>query len=400
MYKENYDTFTELQLYQIGIEFVTEKRFDDAWNCVVVFGNRGLNSSASWQRYLELLIFYAKVIIKNGPENFTDKIEFCRNIFLKSQDIIPTLKILSLDTASFIYALAECCYIVGPRSLALQLYLEIATFGGRSTDFYRLAELLLLEARPISEVLKVLQIGIQKDPGKYWINSELEKIISHKSSISISELKDITSTGFKFSNSWFSGVIPIWNKLLPELKPNKILEIGSYEGASTTHLIELLAVNGSELEIHCVDTWDGGEEHKKQGIDFTAVEETFDKNIALAAKDKTNLKIIKHKGYSDSILSKFLALGKRNYFDFIYIDGSHQAADVLCDGVLAFRLLRIGGILAFDDYMFMHGAPHERNIFNCPKPAIDAFINIHFRKIKFLADIGSNYQVYIEKYSD
>ncbi len=225
-------------------------------------------------------------------------------------------------------------------------------------------------------------------------------LIKHKLNLSIEELKEISSSGFQFSNSWFTGVIPIWNNLLPDLKPKKILEIGSYEGASTTHLIELLSANSSELEIHCVDTWDGGEEHKKQGIDFATVEGRFDKNIALAAKNKVNLKIIKHRGFSDEILSKFLSSGRKNYFDFIYIDGSHQAPDVLCDAVLAFRLLKIGGVLGFDDYMFMQGSPHERDIFNCPKPAIDSFINIYFRKIKFLADIGNNYQVYVEKYSD
>ena len=36
-------------------------------------------------------------------------------------------------------------------------------------------------------------------------------------------------------------------------------------------------------------------------------------------------------------------------YDIIYIDGSHEARDVLEDAVLAYRLLKIGGLLIFDD---------------------------------------------------
>ena len=39
-----------------------------------------------------------------------------------------------------------------------------------------------------------------------------------------------------------------------------------------------------------------------------------------------------------------------NNFDLIYIDASHYAPDVLSDAVLAFKLLKPGGILIFDDY--------------------------------------------------
>ena len=37
-------------------------------------------------------------------------------------------------------------------------------------------------------------------------------------------------------------------------------------------------------------------------------------------------------------------------FDLIYIDGSHSAKDVLLDSLLAWRLLRPGGAMVWDDY--------------------------------------------------
>ena len=377
---------------------IFENKITEAWDCLIILTELLGQNSQHYAHFLNSIIKFIDLIKNHTIHN--EKLSKCRDWLKHSKELNPSLHNISVGNYFYQVSLAECYRIVGPRDLAIQLYLEIANFGGRAIDLYHLAELFLLDSRPITDVTKILEIAIQKDPGKYWIKDELVNLIKHKSNLSFEELKEISSSGFQFSNSWFTGVIPIWNKLLPDLKPQKILEIGSYEGASTTHLIELLSANSSELEIHCVDTWDGGEEHKKQGIDFVTVEKIFDKNIALSAKNKTNLKIIKHKGFSDEILSKFLSVGRKNYFDFIYIDGSHQAPDVLCDAVLAFRLLRIGGILAFDDYMFMDGAPHERNIFNCPKPAIDAFINIHFRKIIFKGDIANNYQVYIEKYSD
>ena len=46
-----------------------------------------------------------------------------------------------------------------------------------------------------------------------------------------------------------------------------------------------------------------------------------------------------HRGFSDDQLVKLINNGKKNYFDFIYVDGAHLGPDVLCDAVLSFRLL-------------------------------------------------------------
>ncbi|MDP7195797.1 MAG: hypothetical protein QF864_06350 [SAR202 cluster bacterium] len=43
-----------------------------------------------------------------------------------------------------------------------------------------------------------------------------------------------------------------WEKFISQIKPKKILEIGSYEGASTCYLIQKLAQENS-IEIHYID---------------------------------------------------------------------------------------------------------------------------------------------------
>ena len=58
---------------------------------------------------------------------------------------------------------------------------------------------------------------------------------------------------FKFTNNWFNDTAKNqWDIIIANAKPKKILEIGSYEGASTCYLIEKLAQENS-IEIHCID---------------------------------------------------------------------------------------------------------------------------------------------------
>jgi predicted O-methyltransferase YrrM len=75
-------------------------------------------------------------------------------------------------------------------------------------------------------------------------------------------------------------------------------------------------------------------------------EKTFRENIAKSGKEK-QVEIIK--GDSFSALVK-LNQEKKIEFDFIYIDGSHAACDVMSDAVLAWKLLKENGIMIFDDY--------------------------------------------------
>jgi predicted O-methyltransferase YrrM len=207
---------------------------------------------------------------------------------------------------------------------------------------------------------------------------------------------------FSFTNQWFDTVARRgWDELIPQFNPTKILEIGSYEGASTCYLIDKLKDLPQPLDIHCVDSWEGGEEHVRDGTDMGEVEARFQNNVRLAVERAGGrASVVAHKGYSDMALASMLATGRKNYFDFAYIDGSHQAPDVLCDAVLAFKLVRVGGVIAFDDYVWAEAMPYGKDPLRCPKPAIDAFVNIHFRKVQILSPTVPLYQLYIQKLSD
>ncbi|WP_420405754.1 class I SAM-dependent methyltransferase [Nisaea sp.] len=200
----------------------------------------------------------------------------------------------------------------------------------------------------------------------------------------------------EFTTNWFEMSKPRWEALIPQAQPSRILEIGSYEGASACFVIEKLG-NQKPIEIHCIDTWEGSIETREQ--DMPAVERRFDTNTAIVIEKATHeVKLTKHKGRSDRILARLLAEGYAGYFDLVYVDGSHQAPDVLCDAVLGFRLCRPRGIMIFDDYLWTDRSASEPDVLRTPKPAIDAFTNLYSKKLRFFP--AMLYQVYLEKLSD
>lgn len=64
------------------------------------------------------------------------------------------------------------------------------------------------------------------------------------------------------------------------------------------------------------------------------------------------VELVTHKGCSDEHLARLIAGGFRQRFDLVYIDGSHYSHDVLSDAVLSFPLLKVGGHMLFDDYLW------------------------------------------------
>ncbi len=164
----------------------------------------------------------------------------------------------------------------------------------------------------------------------------------------------------RFTEDWFSRHIPVWSELLAPLKDREChaLEIGVYEGRSSVWLLEnILTHPASTLTV--VDTFAGGVEHAD--TDLTDLETRFKVNTAAHAA-----KLLMRKGRSEEKLREL----PREQFDFISIDGSHAAADVLSDAVLSWSLLKPGGLICFDDYEWWIDAAPESS----PKLAIDAFL--------------------------
>jgi hypothetical protein len=84
---------------------------------------------------------------------------------------------------------------------------------------------------------------------------------------------------------------------------------------------------------------------------------------------------------------------KKEYYDFVYIDGSHRSRDALVDAVFSWRLLKPGGYMIFDDYerqeLRAYLVPHK-----VARMGIDAFLTVFAPHIDV---IHREFQVVVRK---
>ena len=102
---------------------------------------------------------------------------------------------------------------------------------------------------------------------------------------------------------------------------------------------------------------------------MAGVEARFDENVKLAigTDRRRGVSCGRSSSAPRSRLPDMIATGEAP-FDLIYIDGSHTAADVLTDAVLAFQLLRVGGVMIFDDYLWSMEPALSVDPLNCRSP--------------------------------
>ena len=181
---------------------------------------------------------------------------------------------------------------------------------------------------------------------------------------------------YEFTVDWFTNNLPTWTKLFSTYnrKPISFLEIGTYEGRSAVWALENI-LQHPESKIFCVDDWKTPGTFKR-----------FQKNIAADPAFKGKVHVFKGPARDSLKHPKVL----QQQFDIIYIDADLHSSSVMEHAVLAFPLLKPGGILIFDDYTY---SKHRDN--RCPKQAIDAFINAYAEDIRV---ISARWQVIIQKH--
>lgn len=178
----------------------------------------------------------------------------------------------------------------------------------------------------------------------------------------------------KYTQQWFNGARHNFEKFvlpmagLPKLK---FLEIGTFEGMAAVWMLQnVLTHKDSYLVVVDPFAYLG---IGNKLINFTEVKNNFMENTQ-AYKDK----IVLHQSTSEEMWP-YLVYGQDRY-DFIYVDGSHKACDVMLDAVNAWLVLKPGGILLFDDYTW--GAGNEEHM--RPRPAIDAFLTSYKDRYELL----------------
>ena len=174
--------------------------------------------------------------------------------------------------------------------------------------------------------------------------------------------------GTTFTSDWLSDYIPSWQKALGPIRESatSVLEMGSWEGRSA--IFSLNYFPNAKLTI----------------IDVS-IRKPLLENLAPFMNRVETLQ-----GTSTMGLET-LRLADRK-FDFIYIDGEHSEAQTMIDSILSWQLLKVGGVVIWDDYLWKEGGDIDQ-----PKKAVDTFLDLYKGHIEVL---HHGYQVIARKTSE
>jgi len=154
--------------------------------------------------------------------------------------------------------------------------------------------------------------------------------------------------------SGWHGNNPIFGRLIREVNPHTIIEVGAWHGQSTINMAKILKEDNRDCHITTVDTWLGalefigansGDRNLRMKNGYPQVYYQFLSNVV-------------HNGVQDYITplptTSLIAarwFQKQNMTaDLIYIDASHDYDDVRADIEAYWPLLNKGGIMFGDDY--------------------------------------------------
>ena len=195
-----------------------------------------------------------------------------------------------------------------------------------------------------------------------------------------------------FTSDWFSNNALvnfdyITNYINKEKQIDSILEIGSHEGRSACWMLEnMLSDTGT---VTCIDPF--------ADRPVTAfAEDSIPEDRTIENRFRANIAEVKGADQTVNVMVdlSFPALAQlivdKQQYDFIYVDGTHHADEVLADAVMCFGMLQAGGVMLFDDYLW---EDDPRHLGRC-KASIDAFVNMFYDRLK----LGLvNYQLAIVK---
>ena len=148
---------------------------------------------------------------------------------------------------------------------------------------------------------------------------------------------------------------PIFEEVIKVLRPTKIIEVGTWKGASALRMAALLKKYELGAEIVCVDTFLGSithwmnPEHPELGMPMKFGRPTlYDQFIANVI----------HAGHTDvlvpfptdSLTAAEFFKAKRMIADVIYIDAGHDYDHALADIQAYWDIVRPGGVIFGDDY--------------------------------------------------
>jgi len=171
---------------------------------------------------------------------------------------------------------------------------------------------------------------------------------------------------------FFLNHVEMWEEIFKDFgnEPRITLEIGGLYGGSSVYILEkFCGMKGSHHYIMDINT-----------------NEYIEKNLE-PYKNKVTYILGES---SDSLRNFSHKKEKKEFLDFVHIDGNHMSKYVLEDAVNAFYYLKVGGYIVFDDY----GGGHEQDLHLQVRTGADGFYH-GYRK--YLEIVHNGYQVVLKK---
>ncbi len=183
-----------------------------------------------------------------------------------------------------------------------------------------------------------------------------------------------TSEPYEFTYDWFTSAVPVWTRVLQPYagRPDiHYLEVGVFEGRSAIWMLNNILTHPTST-LTGMDLFPG--DLKERYLANLELAGAAHKAITITGRSQVELRGLKPDSY-----------------DIIYIDGGHTGDMVLADAVLSWDLLKVGGLLIFDDYRWkMEEYPAEVR----PGVSIQSFITAYRN---YLELVHLDYQAIVRK---
>jgi len=168
--------------------------------------------------------------------------------------------------------------------------------------------------------------------------------------------KGLDPEDISFDDQGWNGRHSLLARVIKELRPKVIIDVGVWKGQSTLFFAGLLRDNNIDGFVVAVDTWLGSPEHwdranrpdifrsiaLKHG--YPSIYYTFASNAKIARLDNFIVPLAQTSRNAYHILRENLVA------DIVHIDAAHDYDSVKDDAKMYFELLAPGGVLIGDDY--------------------------------------------------
>jgi cephalosporin hydroxylase len=134
-------------------------------------------------------------------------------------------------------------------------------------------------------------------------------------------------------------------KLIRDTSPKTVVEIGSFNGVTSTILASAISHFNQECQLLCIDPFicDGNIDYYNDRVSKKVLGYSYEENFDYNTKPFSNI-IRKLKGFSDKVL-----LPDELVIDILFIDGDHSKDGVIKDIMRFVPLVPVGKYICFHD---------------------------------------------------